>query len=64
MFITFDYLCPYCRARESRFVRRSAMDEQECQHPGLPSWHGPTRMTRLPAATRTTFRYADTKLKG
>lgn len=63
MYITFDYRCPYCEHEESRFVKRTEMDDQECTHPGLPSWHVPAPMTRLPAGTRTTFRFADTKLK-
>lgn len=62
-YIHFDYKCPGCGAVESRFVRREAMDIQyhyECKdtetgmHP---------MMRRLPAGTRTTFRFADTKLK-
>ena len=64
MYITFDYRCPHCGHEESRFVKRSEMDEQTCDHGGLPSWHEPALMKRLPAGTRTTFRYADSKLKG
>ena len=63
MFITFDYKCPTCGNLESRFVRKDEMDDQECDHLGLPSRYEPTPMTRLPAGTRTTFRYADQNLK-
>jgi len=57
-YITFDYRCSTCEETESRFVRRSDMDDQKC-----PKHSAPKPMTRLPAGTRTTFRYADTKLK-
>lgn len=58
VFITFDYKCPQCGHREPRFVRRSEMDEQTCgKHLGL------VPLTRLPPATRTTFRFADSRLK-
>lgn len=55
MYITFDYRCPTTGEVESRFVKRSEMDEQFNEEG--------ERMIRLPAGTRTTFRYADTKLK-
>lgn len=67
MFVCFDYRCPTCGHEEERFVRRDQMDEQFC-----PNYLGPhdkiacgsyAPMTRLPAGTRTTFRFADTKLK-
>lgn len=63
MYISFDYRCSFCEHVESRFVKRTEMDEQTCSHGELPSWYPPTLMVRLPAATRTTFRHADTKLK-
>lgn len=63
MYITFDYRCPYCGNEESRFIKRTDMDNQSCTHGDLGSWHTPSIMTRLPAGTRTTFRYADNKLK-
>ena len=61
MYITFDYKCPNCGHVESRFVRRDAMDCQyhyECTREGMHPM-----MDRLPAGTRTTFKFADTKLK-
>lgn len=62
-YVTFDYECPYCGRVEERFVKRSEVDAQECDHLGLPSWHQPERMKRLPAGTRTTFRFHDEALK-
>lgn len=58
MYITFDYKCPACDEVEPRFVRREEMDVQHCNTCNLDQ-----PMIRLPAGTRTTFRYADTKLK-
>ena len=61
MYVSFDYRCPHldrCGHEESRFVRREAMDHQICGHAGCEAL-----MVRLPPATRTTFRYADTRLK-
>jgi hypothetical protein len=59
-YITFDYKCPECGATESRLVKRTVQDYQfhECD--------ADTRrlMVKLPAGTRTTFRFADDKLKG
>lgn len=66
MFITFDYLCPDCEHRETRFVRKSEMDDQQCPNYVAPNPEKPCFsmvMTRLPPATRTTFRFADKKLK-
>lgn len=57
-YITFDYRCRQCGNTESRLVRRSEMDRQFCQHE-----HSDQLMNRLPAGTRTTFRFADPKLK-
>lgn len=58
MYITFDYKCTYCGHVESRFVKREHMDVQDCD---APCNHP---MQKLPAGTRTTFKFADTKLKG
>ena len=54
MYITFDYKHPDGRI-ESRFVKRSEMDQQ-VNDKG-------EKLMRLPAGTRTTFRFADTRLK-
>lgn len=56
MYISFDYKCSKCSAIEPKLVRREEQDSQVCQC-GSPQ-------TKLPAGTRTTFRFADTKLKG
>ena len=56
MYITFDYRDPDTGEVEARFVKRSEMDEQRNSAGKL--------MVRLPAGTRTTFRFADSKLKG
>ena len=56
MYISFDYACEKCKAVEAKLVRREEIDSQVCRC-GSPQ-------RKLPAATRTTFRYADTKLKG
>jgi len=58
MYITFDYKCS-CGHVESRFVKRDEMDSQKCRECSATE-----NMARLPAGTRTTFRHADTKLKG
>lgn len=58
MFIRFDYRCP-CGRREERFVRKSEMDSQFCTRAGCMK----RRMDRLPAAPKTTFRFADRRLK-
>ena len=57
MFITFDYRCPDGH-EEERLVLRKEMDAQRCREGDCKK-----RMIRLPAGTRTTFRFADTKLK-
>lgn len=59
MFISFDYKCTRCEDIDSRMVKRVEMDEQTCNKPDCFSAH----MIRLPAGTRTTFRFADRKLK-
>ena len=58
MFITFRYRCPTCGHEEDRFVRRDQMDVQTCERHKQS-----TLMARLPAAPRTTFRFADRNLK-
>lgn len=58
MFISFDYRCPSCFTVDSRFIRKSEMDAQTCDE-----CDSPTPLVRLPAGTRTTFRFADTRLK-
>ena len=57
-YITFDYRCHTCNEIDSRFVKRTDMNDQWC-----PKHSAPKPMTRLPAGTRTTFRFADQKLK-
>ncbi len=61
MFISFDYRCDnvLCAARSirrERLVKKAKQDHQHCPSCG-------TTMRRLPAAPKTTFRFADTKLK-
>ena len=63
MYITFDYKCPNCEHVESRFVRREAKDSQY-HYDCLTDENMHPRMVRLPAGTRTTFKFADSKLKG
>lgn len=60
-YITFDYKCPKCGHVESRFVQRTEMDM--VYHHGCGTQHGEPKMVRLPAGTRTHFRFNDTKLK-
>lgn len=66
MYITFDYKC-LCGHVDTRMVQRDEMDDQ--YHDPCPEASAitgapcPMAMTRLPAGTRTTFRFADTKLK-
>lgn len=63
MYISFDYRCPECNSEASLFVRREDMDEQVCRHCVSGNPHNDVRMTRLPAATKTHFKFADQKLK-
>ena len=61
MFISFDYrcdneLCPSRTYKIERLVMKEAQEEQHCK-----TCH--VIMKRLPAAPRTTFRFADKKLK-
>ncbi len=61
MFIRFDYRCDnvLCAARSirrERLVSSKKVDDQHCPSCGKV-------MRRLLAAPRTTFRFADTKLK-
>lgn len=57
-YITFDYQCPDGCEIDTRMVQREEMNNQWC-----PKHSCPKPMNRLPAGTRTTFRFADTKLK-
>lgn len=57
MYITFDYKCSACELVVSRMVKRSEQDDQRCECGNIE------KMTKLPAGTRTHFRFADTKLK-
>lgn len=74
MYVTFSYRCRRCRHQEDRLVKRSEISEpqwcNECVHPvhTASDGSGPMElckadMVRLPAAPRTTFRFADRKLK-
>jgi len=57
MFITFDYSCSPCKKwLVNEFVLRTEKDGVTCPSCGK-------LMTRLPAGTRTTFKFADQKLK-
>ena len=61
-YVVFDYVCPTCARRDdNKMVRRSEMDEQYCGT-NCDGDH-PTKLVRLPAGTRTTFRFADGSLK-
>jgi len=64
MYISFDYLClnENCKEIESRMVKKEEMDKQVHHCNGNPN-SVPYFMKKLPAGTRTTFRFADTKLK-
>lgn len=65
-YITFDYKCPDCGHVDTRMVKREEMDDQQCPNYVTPNVEHPCfsmAMTRLPAGTRTTFRFADTTLK-
>jgi len=57
MYITFDFKCLTCGEVRTRFVKREEIDKQMCACQTIEP------MKRLPAGTRTTFRYADTRLK-
>ena len=58
MLVLFDYHCPTCHKPgqgEERMVRGEEADEQECKCG--------QKMVRLPAGTRTTFRFADARYR-
>jgi len=58
MYVVYNYRCPECSETDERLVRRENAHNQWCKactHHSL--------LTRLPAAPRTTFRFADEKLK-
>lgn len=62
MYVTYDYKCVECGRIEERMVRREKRDHQVHSHPigvGLDLFY----MKRQLAAPRTTFRFADTRLK-
>lgn len=59
MYASFDYRCPSCKAEDSRFVKKVEQHQQRCKECDY-SGH----MVKLPSGTRTTFRFADAKLKG
>jgi Zn finger protein HypA/HybF involved in hydrogenase expression len=55
--VVFDYKCSWCPNYEAdKLVSRKAMDDHMCAECGSP-------MVRVPAGTRTHFKFADTKLK-
>lgn len=59
-YVSFDYRCPECGHEESRFVHRDEMDAQKCPNAMCIVMNDPTpTMSRLPAGTRTTFKFAD-----
>ena len=59
MFIRFNYRCLGCGYEEERFIKKDKMDHQF--HACTPNTQ--RLMTRLPAAPRTTFLFADKRLK-
>lgn len=61
MYISFDYKCRVCDTITPRFVKKEVMDNQHCAEGKCFDFA--TKLIRLPAGTRTTFRHADTKLK-
>lgn len=66
MYIRFNYRCPDCGHEEERFIKKAAMDDQQCPNYVTPNAENPCFsmvMTRLPAAPRTLFRFNDRKLK-
>ena len=57
MFVKFDFACRQCATVEERFVKKSEVDSQVCS---VDSSH---ELRRLPAGTRTTYKFADARLK-
>lgn len=58
MFVTFDYRCrdmKRCGMITSRFIEKDDMNDQICECGAS--------LAKLPAGTRTTFRFADERLK-
>jgi hypothetical protein len=63
MFIVFDYVCPHCERTEELFVDALEKDHQFCHVCANGDTPGQKPMIRLPAGTRTHFRFADGRLK-
>ncbi len=61
MIKVFDYRCPVCGHTEERFVTQADEFRQLC--PYKVADDEPNLMDKLPAGTRTHFRFADTNLK-
>jgi hypothetical protein len=61
MYVRFDYKCLKCGAVEDRFLKKTVMDSQRCTLLARGSFECGGEMVRLPAATPTTFKEADTK---
>lgn len=54
MYVKFDYKCMNCGDVEERFIRRKDMEKQYCYDCDSDEY-----MVKLPAATATTFKFAD-----
>jgi hypothetical protein len=60
MLIVFDYVCTKCGKADIRYVTETTKDAQSCGS-GYPHCGAP--LTRQLGPTRTSFRFADKKLK-
>lgn len=56
MYVTYDYKCPHCIVTVTRLIKKEHKDKQRC---GDCKWP----MKRQLSAPRTTFLFADTRLK-
>jgi len=56
MYISVDLKCPKCKQVLDVFIKKDAIDGVRCGECD-------ELMLRLPAATKTTFRFADKELK-
>ncbi len=62
MYITFNFKCSACGHTDVRMVDRSKVDSQVCRKAST-TFPCLGLMAKLPAGTRTHFRFNDTKLK-
>lgn len=62
-FVTHAFKCESCGHEEERWVLKREVDAQRCKALVCETHECKGRMRRMPSPTRTTFKFADRKLK-